>query len=282
MCLSAHLFLRTGAEGLDMNSPRYSRTDVGVLREGLSERDAAVLVQVAELRLMSGRQIEAVHFPREAHASGSTAGRLCRGVLARLVRDRLLVRLPRSVGGLRAGSRAFVYGLGPVGHRLLHDDGSRLRVHEPGDVFVEHQLAVSQLVVDLIIASRTRALEVVTVEGEPNCWRTLPAIGRAVLRPDLFLALGYEELEYRWFVEIDRGTHHLPAVLRKARLYQSYYQSGVEQATHGVFPRVAWVTLDTTRAARLRELLGGGEFANGLMVVTTSEVALGVLVGGKV
>jgi len=28
-----------------------------------------------------------------------------------------------------------------------------------------------------------------TVEGEPDCWRRLPTVGRALLRPDLFLAM---------------------------------------------------------------------------------------------
>lgn len=264
-----------------MSGSRYGRAAVRELRRALSERDLAVVSQVAELRLMSGRQIEAVHFPHAAHATASAAGRQCRRVLARLVRDRLLLRLPRRVGGIRAGSHAFVYGLGPVGHRLLRDDGSRLRVHEPGDPFVAHQLAVSQLVVDLTVTSRSSGLELVAVEGEPTCWRTLPALGRLLLRPDLFLALAVGELEYRWFVEVDRGSHHLPAVLRKARLYQSYYQSGVEQARHGVFPRVAWVTPDASRATRLQELLGSGEFRDGLMLVTTSDAAARALAGGQ-
>jgi hypothetical protein len=102
-----------------------------------------------------------------------------------------------------------------------------------------------------------------------------------VLRPDLFLAVGASELEYRWFVEVDRGTHHRPAVLRKARLYESYYRSGVEQTTHGVFPRVVWITRDGTRAARLRHVLKGGELTAGLMLVTTFDEALSVLAGGE-
>ena len=124
-------------------------------------------------------------------------------------------------------------------------------MHEPGESFVDHQLAVSQLVVDLTLAGRDGQLELLTVEGEPACWRTVPAIGRSVLRPDLFLAIGNGELEYQWFVEIDRGTHHSRALLRKARLYESYYQSGAEQAAHGVFPRVIWIAADVGRAERI-------------------------------
>jgi len=263
-----------------MSGARFGRAEVRELRRLLSERDLAVVSQLAELRLMSGRQIEAVHFPEERHETAATAARHCRRVLARLVRDRLLVRLPRAVGGIRAGSQAFVYALGPVGYRLLQEDGSRLRVHEPGASFVDHQLAVSRLAVDLTLADRSGLLDLLILEGEPACWRMLPAIGRSVLRPDLFLAIGAGQLEYRWFVEVDRGTHRNPALLRKAHLYESYYRSGVEQAVYEIFPRVAWITPDEVRAAQLKETLAGGEFTKGLMLVTTIDDALGILAGG--
>jgi hypothetical protein len=264
-----------------MSALRFGRAEIRELRNRLPERDLAIVSQVAELRLMSGRQIEVLHFPPERHATSSTAARHCRRVLARLVGNRLLVRLPRRVGGTRAGSHAFIYGLGPVGHRLLQGDGSRLRVYEPGEAFVDHQLAISQLVVDLTVAGRDEQLDVLRVETEPACWRTLPAIGRSVLRPDLLLVLGKGELEYRWFVEVDCGTHRGPALLRKAQLYESYYRSGVEQAAHGVFPRILWITPDVARAERVRKVLSGGGFSDGLMLVTTSADALSSLVGGQ-
>ena len=264
-----------------MSARRVGRADARVLRRRLSERDMAILCQVTELRLMSGRQIEAVHFPAEQHATAATAARHCRRVLARLVDARLLIRLPRQIGGVRAGAEGFTYGLGPIGHRILNQDGSRLRVHEPVIGFVDHQLAVSQLAVDLTQASRRGQLELLTVLGEPTCWRTVPAVGRSVLRPDLFLVIAAGEMEYRWFVEVDRGTHRGPALLRKARLYESYYQSGVEQATHdGVFPRVVWITPDKERAAQLERLLGRVGFSDGLMTVSTSDDAVRVLAGG--
>lgn len=265
-----------------MSGRRFGRASVRDLRARLAKRDLALVAQVAELRLMSGRQIEAVHFPHEPHASAETAARHCRRVLARLVRDRVLVRLARQVGGVRAGSGSFLYALGPVGQRLLNDERPRPRRYEPSAWFVNHQLAVSQLVVDLTLAARRGEIELLAVQGEPACWRAVPAVGRVVLRPDLFLAVGAGELEYRWFVEVDRGTHHLPAVRRKARLYESYYRSGVEQATHGVFPRVLWITPDTTRTTRLRQTLAAGEFSDGLLLVTTNNAALAALAGGSV
>ena len=264
-----------------MSGRRFSYEDVLRVHESLTERDLALVSQAAELRLISGRQIEALYFPQAQHATTEAAARHCRRVLSRLVRDRVLVRLERRVGGVRAGSASFVYALGPVGQRLLDEQRTRPRRYEPSAAFVDHQLAVSQLVVDLAIAERRRTLEILTVEGEPACWRTLPAIGRAVLRPDLFLALGAADLEYRWFIEVDRGTHHRPALIRKAQLYESYYRSGIEQAEGGVFPRVAWITPEATRAARLRDTFASGEFSEGLMLVTTSDKAIEVLNGGE-
>lgn len=265
-----------------MIASRTSRRQLLELRQRLPERDLALVAQVAELRLMSGRQLQAVHFPNELHATEEAASRVCRRTLQRLVSLGVLMRLERRIGGLRAGSASFVYALGPLGHRLLEKrQSARPRRYEPSAAFATHQLAVSQLAVDLILASRRRRCEVLVVEGEPACWRTLTGLGRIVLRPDLFLSVGVDELEYRWFVELDRGTHHRPALLRKAQLYESYYQTGVEQATHGVFPRVLWIAPDPTRASQLRSTLDRGGFTDNLLMVTTSEDAVAVLTGAR-
>ena len=63
--------------------------------------------------------------------------------------------------------------------------------------------------------------------------------GRLYLRPDLFVVLGIGDYEVRLFIEIDRGTEHMPAINRKCRLYNTYYKSGNEQRRDQVFPRVS-------------------------------------------
>ena len=99
------------------------------LRADMSGRDLAIIGQVADLRLMTGRQIEAVHFPAGEHETATAAARAARRCLERLARHRILVRLDRRIGGVRAGSRSFVYALGPVGVALvgLDDLGAALR-----------------------------------------------------------------------------------------------------------------------------------------------------------
>ena len=260
-----------GARGLDQ------------LRDELSGRDLAIVGQVAELRLMSARQLEAVHFPSNEHDSSAAAARACRRSLDRLARHRLLIRAERRIGGVRAGSASYCYSLGPVGQRVLNIRGPRRRFREPSAAFALHTLAVAQLVVDLTLVTRKNQFDLLVCQAEPRCWRRFSTMGGAtVLRPDLFLSLGVSEFEHRWFVEVDRGTEHLPALLRKCRLYDAYYRSGREQAAHGVFPRVCWLVPDEERAARLRGAITGDKrLPPELFSVTRSEEALTVLAGGR-
>jgi hypothetical protein len=259
-----------GARGLDQ------------LRDELSGRDLAIVGQVAELRLMSARQLEAVHFPSNEHDSQAAAARACRRSLDRLAQHRLLVRAERRIGGVRAGSASYCYSLGPVGQRVLNIGGPRRRFREPSTAFAIHTLAVAQLVVDLTLATRQKQFDLLVCQAEPRCWRQFNAMGGAtVLRPDLFLSLGVSEFEHRWFVEVDRGTEHLPALVRKCRLYDAYYRSGREQATYQVFPRVCWLVPDEARVLQLQgAITGDQQLTRGLFCVTTTKQALKVLARG--
>jgi hypothetical protein len=250
------------------------------LRQRLSERDMAIIRQVAELRLMNARQVQALHFPAGEHVSEAAATRARQRVIARLIRERLLIRLERQIGGVRAGSVGLVLALGPVGQRVLSLEGPRRRAYEPGLRFVDHTLAVSQLVVDVTLASRRGLLNVLELEAEPECWRDFSGLGgRRILRPDAFLSLGVNEYELRWFIEVDRASESLPVIRRKCRLYAEYYQSGTEQTKHGgVFPRVCWIVPDERRAERVRQIIArDNRLPRGLFAVTTNREAVSSL-----
>jgi hypothetical protein len=250
------------------------------LRERLSERDLAIIRQVAELRLMSARQIQAIHFPDDEHENSAAATRARQRVLRRLCRDGLLVALERRIGGVRAGSAGLVLALGPVGQRVLAANGPRRRSYEPTWRFVDHTLAIAQLIVDVSLAARRGTLDLLASQAEPDCWREVTGLGgQQWLRPDAFLVLGVGDYELRWFIEVDRASESLPVVLRKCRLYADYYQSGTEQGAHGgVFPRVCWVVPDEQRAERLRAAMARDRHLPGqLFVVTTSELAVATL-----
>ncbi len=251
------------------------------LRAALSGRDLAIIGQVADLRLMTARQIGAIHFPLTDHLGELAAARAGQRVLARLIREGLLVRLERRIGGVRAGSAGYVYGLGQAGQKVLGLDGPRRRLYEPTGRFVDHTLAITELVVGVTLGARSGTMEVLLLQAEPHCHRQFSGLGgRIVLRPDLFVTLGVGDLELCWFVEVDRGTESLPVVLSKCRTYVDYYRSGREQAAHGVFPRVCWVVPHEARAERIRKAISRDRHLDDrLFVVTTEDLAVDVLTG---
>jgi Replication-relaxation len=267
-----------------MSGNRLGRRGIEHLRGELSDRDRAVLESVADLRLMSARQIEALHFVAADHRSGLAAARACRRVLERLVvRDGVLLRLERRVGGIRAGSASYVYGLTHIGQRVLDTGGPRRRFREPSGLYVEHTLAISQLVVDLTMAARSGEFEILDLQPEPRCWRQFSGnYAMATLRPDLYVVVGTPDFEYSWFVEVDRGSEHLPTLLAKSRVYDDYYRTGAEQRTHGIFPRVCWTVPKEDRAESLaKKIEGDARLQNAMFEITTSDRALDVLTGAS-
>jgi len=222
------------------------------LDSGLSVRDRAILGTVARVRVASGAQLVRLHL-------GDIRPRQGREVLASLVARGLLARLPRQVGGVRAGSAGFVYSLGIAGQRLTRPQGSRpQRPWQVSSRFLDHSLAVTELLVRLTEADRAGELWLVDFQTEPASWRTFTALGggRAVLKPDAEVTIRLGRYEDRWFVEVDRATESGPTLLRKCQQYVSYWQSGVEQAAREVFPQVLWLVPDAARQTQLVEVLG--------------------------
>ena len=252
-----------------MSAPtRAQRVALMRLQASLSQRELAVIADVERYRYLSSRQIEELHF--SGHASELTGSRTCRSVLRRLARLEALRRLERRIGGVRAGSASFVYALGPVGQRLLHEDERwRYRYHEPSLDQLEHTLEVAGLVVGVKRAAREGTLELLDVEAEPACWRHFARglAGREVLKPDLALALGRGEYEYRWFVEVDLATHSPAAVVRKCHAYHAYWATGAEQERSGVFPKVLILAPHERRAQTLRRAIASASHLNAELFV---------------
>jgi hypothetical protein len=252
--------VRVGTVGTARGALRLGSKRFEQLRRRLSERDISVLTTVGELRLATSRHLETLHYRDDA--TPLTAARKARHTLQRLVDYGLLRRLERQVGGLHAGSAAYIYSLTSRGQRLLALDAPRKRVSEPSWPFIAHTLAIADLVVALHSASvgEPPTPEILDLQTEPNCWRIWTSMsGREVLRPDLYLAAAIGEDELRFFIEVDRGTEHRPAIARKARAYQAYYESGVEQDRDGLFPRVAWTVPNEARARQLLEIFAADD-----------------------
>lgn len=266
--------------------------DIASLLESLSERDLSILESLRTHRALTTALIRRLHFPiggepREAgsgkaHATEMAAAVATIRVLTRLESRRLITRLQRRIGGVRAGSSGIVWQLGAGGERLLrarHGDPARRRYSEPSPSFIAHTLAAADLATRLYELARQGEIELLRLEAEPECWRTfLSAHGaRQWLKPDLFAITADGDYENHLFIEADNATEHTPVIVRKTLQYQRYASAGIHQQEHGLFPAVVWVVPDEKRQAairaaltaepRLRDLTSAGLFH----IVTTED-----------
>lgn len=237
-----------------MSAQRYmTGKRVAAIEATLHERDRAVLEDVARLNVASAKQLQRLHY------SDSEAGRrLARHDLARLTEERVIGRLDRRVGGVRAGSSGFVYALDVAGQRIIRPRKRRYRrPWTPQPSHLRHALSVSELYVRLREVEESGRIELPIFDAEPACWRWFvgPGGGRVVLKPDAFAVTATTEFEDRWFIEVDLATESSPRLIHKAKAYVRYWQSGREQAETGVFPKVLWVVPDEPRREVAAEAL---------------------------
>ena len=241
---------------VEVTGRRVTEARVQRLAAQLGDSDRALVETLDRVRVATARQLARLHAPDGTPASGL---RQTQTRLSRLTRLRIVARLERQIGGVRAGSAGFVYALDVAGQRLASAcgpaGGVRLRrPWTPGAAFLAHSLAVSDLYVRLRESERTAQLdELLAFDGEPLCWRSFAGIGggRVWLKPDAFVRIALGDFEDSYFVEVDRGTQSGPTIARKLRTYRRYFDTGREQERNGVFPRVVFVAPDLTRKAAL-------------------------------
>src|SRR6266511_148116 len=101
-----------------MSRSYLSTKRLAELEHTLSPRDWAIIATLSRLRLATGRQLYRLYF------TGVTARR-AQQALASLAQRRLVARLARTVGGVRAGSAGHVYTLDAAGCRLVVQGGRR-------------------------------------------------------------------------------------------------------------------------------------------------------------
>jgi Replication-relaxation len=235
---------------------RISSARLDSISSQLSPTGHAVLGFVARTRLCSGAQLERLFW---TEGEPDSRARQARRALRRLADWRILDRQPRAIGGRRAGSRGYIYSLGPAGVRLLdRESGGRVRrLGVPGDRFVAHVLSCTELMVRVQEAARRGDLDVIEIHSEPECWRSFPSSfgARQVCKPDLFARIGAGTLEDRWFVEVDMATEASGTLTAKFKRYLAHYRSGREQHAHGIYPRVLWAVPHGRRAVQVGEVL---------------------------
>jgi Replication-relaxation len=238
---------------------RVSQRGLVGVRTSLSERDSAIIDDLDRVRLLTARQVERLHF---SEGSALTQARRARRTLERLTRDDVLHRFQRQIGGVRAGSAGYVYGLSGLGQRLAEGAGPaggdrNRRPWEPSGQFMQHVLAVSELYVALRQAETEKHLDLLTFDAEPASWRWDTNSRGTSVKPDAFISVGVGRYEELRFVEVDLATESRTIITRKAKAYVDYWQSGAEQQASGAFPSVLFMAETAERVDALVRVLSG-------------------------
>ncbi|WP_370185695.1 replication-relaxation family protein [Aeromicrobium sp.] len=231
----------------------------GAVSTRLSERDWEILATVRAFRFLTTRQLSRQHFGLTE--PDAVIPRTANSALARLRALGLLVNLDRRIGGVRAGSGGHVWQLTDLGNRLLAEHlgeatGARVRPSEPSTTFLDHTLAIAELVITLQDSTRS-GVTIERLQAEPECWRThLGSAGEPrTLKPDLASVSQCGEFTDFYFWEVDRSTEAPNRVVKKCLQYQQYRDTGAEQRLHGLFPAVVWVVPHPRRREQLERHL---------------------------
>jgi hypothetical protein len=231
---------------------------VVALAETLTDREWQIMDAVNRLRLVTGLQIERLHF---AELSGKSRSVVRWRVLKRLVDWRALAPLARRVGGSLRGSAQLVYALDVVGERLLRlrrnlrqDEQRVRRAAVPGERFVRHTVAASELYVSLIEQSRTGGFQVDEFLAEPAAW--WPSGVGGWMKPDCYLALSADNVTDHWWVEVDLATEAVPTLRGKFLAYVDFVNRG-QLGPADVVPRVLVTVPTNDRQDTIERVVAG-------------------------
>lgn len=242
----------SNVSGLGRRPERVRLRHVERLMQTLSVRDWQIVESVYLLRVVSGSQLQRLHF--SDHGSRSQSVMRWR-VLKRLVDARVLVPLERRVGTARRGSAASSYALDSAGLRLMrlkaYADAPELPVRRPrlpGERFIAHMLAVSEVYVNLVERSRRERWVLDGFQAEPESW-VKNGLG-GWLKPDAYVKLRAGAITDFWWLEVDLATESLPTVRRQLLAYLDFVARG-QLGPDGIYPRVL---IGVPTEARLRAL----------------------------
>ena len=248
------------------------------LVNSLTPRDRDILDSLARYRLLSSTLIRRLHFAGTHHGKDAGARSVNR-VMHRLESLHLISRMDQRIGGYHGGSTSLSWQLSLSGHKLM-----AVLTGRPGPsplpasswLFAQHTLAIAEVAIGLTEAEQSGAFDLLRIDTEPQCWQDfVSSTGVAQrLKPDLYVVTADEDFEEHSFVEIDLGTEHQPTLTRKARTYRSYRDSGRHEATHGVIPRVVWVTPDRRRQSAVQAAVAAttGDQDGAHLVVTFDDL----------
>jgi hypothetical protein len=267
-----------------MTRPYLSAKRLTLLERTLSPRDQAIIGTLDRLRVATTEQVKRTHF---ADLTAHSAARQAPKALASLAARRIVTKLERQLGGVRAGSRAAVWSLDVAGQRLAAACGPAGGRHPrkpwtPSLAFLAHRLAVSECFVNLTEYCRASGSTLLDFDAEPLSWRRYAAPdGTGTLKPDAYCRVTVGGFERGTFIEIDRDTEARGTIATKLRAYRQYWDTGREQDRRGYFPRVTFAVPTEERRAALREICAAQpEESQPLWLVVVTDDLLAALTGG--
>lgn len=230
---------------------------VAELIERLSARDWAIIHSLARTRVLSGSDLERLHF---YELSEQTRARTRRTVLARLREWRVITPLERRIGGVHGGSSGLVFALDVAGQRLLDQQATVRTGHiqrvrrpwTPSRLFLLHSLAVSSVFVSLAELARSGSFDMADFQTEPDCWWRDGCGG--TLKPDGYVLLRTASFEDAWWLEIDRATESIPTLHRKLSAYLDFVHRG-QPGPADITPRVLITVPAEPRAKAVHRLV---------------------------
>ena len=235
--------------GRQVPPERVTPAFIGWVDARLSERDRGLMQAVADLRLVTGQQLDALCFlDLEGRSRGVVRGR----VVGRLVSWRVLKLIERRIGGTAPGSSSAIYGLDTVGEALTPARSKSLGSN-PGERFRAHTLAISQLCADLaLLTYADPTIRLHEFQAEPGSW--WPDGLGGLLKPDAYVQLRAPGTALHTWAEVDRSTESIPTLGRKLRTYLDFVDRG-QLGPHGVIPQVLITVLDERRRHAVADLV---------------------------
>ena len=236
-----------------MISSRLSST---VLARELAARHTTSLSHLARVRLLTGAHLDRLLANPET--TTETTARDRRRIMTRLHDLGLVTTLERRIGGVRAGSAGRIYTLTPAGHHVLtalSDQPCPPHVKKPttpGPLFLAHTLAISDIYVQLIEASRHHNVTMSSFVTEPHCWR--PTGGGDYLKPDAYCVLSTTTHQDCWWLENDQATESTPRIRAKCRTYLDFLIHG-GVGPDDVPPRILFAAPDHPRAQAINNVI---------------------------
>jgi hypothetical protein len=227
------------------------------LAERLSTRDSMILLTLNRIRIATGAQLERLHFYELSGRSRSVK----RGqVLKRLTDTAVVTSVERLIGAAKGGSEQQRYLLDTAGYQLVrlhfNRESPKTRVRRPrvpGDRYIAHAVAITELYVDLVEGARLGRFALGEFQVEADAY--WPDGLGSLLKMDAFVRLERGETADYWWYEADMATEDLMTTIREKLLkYLDFVQRG-QLGPDGVIPRVLFGALTAKRREVLQDVV---------------------------